>query len=359
MCRRDTPDSEDTLVFVDIDGVLNVSIRDNGGPVELTTQNLKTLDALASQYRRADGTWHCPNRAMQTVAERLESVSTRSLSPSEGKGETYKKYLAHEPFLFSDRLAKHLASVVRAAGTSSKFVLSSMWRWPEHGNKVHDLERAVSRHLGEVFEFGARTTICKEYAVPDRLRLIGDFVERHCDNRLPGERMTELRVLVLDDFGASAFDDWNLEGDIVSCTADAEKYLQRRCGTDVAASVRVIHTYAHWTTQSGLLVHIGSGLVQEHLANACSFLSGNESCRDCSIPFGAPFALQKARIGDTEQAQSDGHPDDTMSTRTTISYSCSSFDTLRSETVQSDIAEVTCWSGVVRIRSLLRKVFGK
>jgi len=268
--RADT-DCVETLIFVDIDGVLSVGVRDQGAhALELTAANLQ----MAASLRDSRGNFRPEIEASsQAIAERLEATASRTLAPEEGSGATYAKFVGETGVSFSEVLVGRLAEMLHATeGIRTTVVLSSTWRLEKFASRVRGLESAISRHLGKPFAFHAKTELWTEPRSGDRLRNIGNFIEQHCGSRV-GRR--SLRVLVLDDFAAGAIGEhWShaLDGHAVRSTADCEKYLERRGGQGVSA--RLIHTYDAWTTASGLVVQIGSGILLKHLRDAVTFLTG-------------------------------------------------------------------------------------
>jgi hypothetical protein len=249
------PSSTDTLVFVDVDGVLNLGIQDPGGMVDFNDVNLKVVEDGAAMYRRADGIWTCPDEAMRQTVERLEATCQRALEPSEGANATYEKFLANSATGFSELLVGRLASLINEAGARGKIVLSSNWRMPRHENKVRKLEASLSRHLGKAFTFDTRTTLRRESGPADRLELIGDFIEKFCSSKAHDQKKS-LKVLVLDDFVGNSLANVFIDGkNLVQCAGDAEIYLQRRCAVPAPVSVRVVHTYDSWTTSRPRRLH--------------------------------------------------------------------------------------------------------
>mmetsp|Transcript_131853 Transcript_131853/g.256874 ORF Transcript_131853/g.256874 Transcript_131853/m.256874 type:complete len:305 (-) Transcript_131853:49-963(-) len=252
----------ETLIFLDVDGVLNVGVYDQGNaPVAFNADNLQLAEQLA-------GRGH-------PLADRLRAVASREIE--HGKDITYKSLVATEGDL-SDTLVERLAWLIQSAGTMCQVVLSSSWRRPQHARRAAFLESRISKQLGKPFTFDDRTVIREERTAMDRLKCLGDYVETFCKKR--DSNAGKLRLLVLEDFCISALSGLSSnEGPIDSCE-DAERYLLRKAGDDTTASVRIIHTFESWKTEQGMRVAIGCGITMEHFSRALKFLDGERCLQD-------------------------------------------------------------------------------
>jgi len=263
---------EETLIFVDVDGVLNLAVRDpeDAAPVGLSHENIDVARKVwAMRKRRLRG---------EPMIERILDVHDRKLEEGEGEAATYAKLAHREAVGLSDVLVERLARLIRTAPCCT-VVLSSTWRMPEHKFRVQRLEAALGHHLGSPrWAFHARTSLAPERGATERLQRIGDFVVDHLAR---GRGRRELRVLVLDDFMVNAFHGWPCGGCPMDSCEAAERYLSDRAarglGREPACdlAVRVIHTYDEWTTASSLFVQVGTGLTIGHFRRAESFLLGS------------------------------------------------------------------------------------
>jgi len=125
--------------------------------------------------------------------------------------------------------------------------------------------------LGRPFAFDATTKQANERNASDRLQCIGDYIHNLCSGRAD---CSPLKVLVLDDFFCSPLNGWLCGGRSIRSAGAVERYL-RDCapGQAVELTVKFVHTYDEWRTQSGLRVQVGSGLTQASYHEACEFLA--------------------------------------------------------------------------------------
>jgi len=252
-----------TVIFVDVDGVLNIGARDDAGGAPLLFSN-ENLDQ-ARRLHQGGG-----RNAKHECVRKLLSISERSLGP--GEESTLTALAACPRSSVSSVLAGRLAELIRAAGASRTVVLSSSWRKPQHRLRAQRLEQEISHHLGESFAFDERTPLRNDSSAQERLRCIGDFLE---GMQLPtGGR---LRLLVLEDFFVTPLGGWSCDGVEVRSTEAAEQYLLGRlpsaAAAAAAATARVVHTYDEWATPDGLRVQVGVGLTTEHFTKAMDFLA--------------------------------------------------------------------------------------
>lgn len=263
--------SPGTLIFVDVDGVLNVGIKDENPEMpalDFSMQNLSTCYSI-----RRSGKIAAEDAA---TVDKILSVAAHSLEPLSEDYATYQELLIDSCnslqgldliHIFVQRLAK----LIQAAGSQRLVVLSSTWRRPQHSKKTQKLEKAIASVLGEPFAFDARTSLEENRDVAGRLKGIRAFIQDHvAASETPAG---PLRVLVLDDFHNRPLKGWKCDGNTISSTQDAEAYL--KCGIPAHPSnaVRLIHTYAEWRTESGRLVQVGAGMTMNHFRDGLEFLT--------------------------------------------------------------------------------------
>lgn len=255
-----------TLIFVDVDGVLNVGVRDPGhSPILLSSGNIGRASRLAKYQQVPD------------MAERIIAVCNRELG--HGESGTYSQFQTSSDVSVSTVFVERLAQLIKVAGSRRLVVLSSTWRKKEYAGRVGMLEEALSVNLDEPFCFDATTPPDKEPtgSPEERLRNIGDFIESYCANL--DETAGLIRVLVLEDFAITDMGAWSCDGIRMEFVQTAERYLQRRCPSSINLSVRLVHTFDSWISSNGVQVDVGSGLTQEKFCQAMMFL--NACCEYC------------------------------------------------------------------------------
>lgn len=241
-----------TVVFVDVDGVLNVGIRDPPkSPLNLTIDNV-------SRARCTEGR---ASAVILSVCERLQHGQAC------GGSATYSELVADSRTGASEVLLGRLADVLREAGDGRFVVLSSSWREPRYRLKVELLEERISHALGEPFCFDDTTGACKDSCPTKRLACIGDYVSRNC-----GGWQRSARVLVLEDFHISPLRGWSIDDLPVQGAADVEGYLKSRAAPTSDLSVLLAHTFDQWLTPEGP-VQIGSGLSHQDVERAVKFFA--------------------------------------------------------------------------------------
>mmetsp|Transcript_112824 Transcript_112824/g.224450 ORF Transcript_112824/g.224450 Transcript_112824/m.224450 type:complete len:296 (+) Transcript_112824:55-942(+) len=253
-----------TWVFVDLDGVVNIGIRDDTGTM---------LDFSAANLRRASrmqGCSCCPN----PMAQRLLSVSDLKLG--HGEGGTCTTLRSSPGLRASHVLVDRLAKLINAAGRKRKIVLTSAWRLPEYANRVSIIEEAISESLGEPFVFDDRTPLGAETTAEQRLAIIGKYIAMHCTR---GEAGSPVRVLVLEDFFATPLNGWTCDGSSMFSAEDVEHYLHNCFRDPSHVLVSLVHTYDEWTTITGLHIQIGSGLTMRHYCKGLRFFG--QRCEQC------------------------------------------------------------------------------
>jgi hypothetical protein len=245
----------DTVIFVDIDGVLNVGALDKGNPPLLWHQ--KNIDC--AQRIRSENNPH------SSSIETILSIAARKVKAEDC---TYES-LSCKNSDCSTALVRRLAEILKMAGERRQVVLSSNWRRPQHAGRVKRLEEEVSHHLGKSFAFDAKTAVCSERTAEDRLTCIGDYVSKLAKQRDASDG--HLRVLILEDFFISPIDGWLCDGAPMNSVEACEKYIMNR-GEKMDFSVKLLHTYDEWHTSSGLRVQVGAGLSKNDLQAAKDFL---------------------------------------------------------------------------------------
>jgi hypothetical protein len=255
------------LIFVDVDGVLNIGARDAGHPplVFSDTNMQRSRGLLESGV---------------DLGDRLGSVNTL-IAVCEKEVEfdeksTYGEFTAEGRSSLCKAFVQRLARIIAAAGDRGKrtVVLSSSWRNPQYEKSVRMLEKEISRALGHTFTFDAKTPLGNDKGLEGRVGTIGEFL----DNFRTGSEFAtakRLRLLVLDDF-------------CINKVANVPAVEQRLCqrltegspagkAPDVEACL--VHTYDSWTTADGSHIEIGCGITGSHLCRALRFLG--EPCDLC------------------------------------------------------------------------------
>jgi len=252
------------VIYVDVDGVLNVGARDFGEAPILLTE-----DSLNFAAERDDNPFL--SQATRCSVDRIASLAMQDLGDEE-EG-TFCKLACPGSSQLSPVLIRRLAGLMQRAGPNRMVVLASNWRrGRQAGPKVAALEAALSQHLGYAFAFDAQTEgSSREKLASERLRCIGEHLRSLFANGCSFDR--PLRVLVLEDFFVTPLDGWLCEGVEVRTNADAEGYLRRCVPEEADLDVRLVHTYDEWQADSGLRVQVGTGLTLERCREAEQFLS--------------------------------------------------------------------------------------
>lgn len=260
------------LIFVDVDGVLNVGIQDGSkAPLLLRDVDVKSAMRIAQQF---GGRGSASSAMLSSL--RLACVFLAEIGGGED-GTTFEQFSSKGGDMLSQVLVERLALILSLAGDGEnvKVVLSSSWRLDKNKAKRRKLEDALSKVLRRRFEFDLVTAPQAEKTPSDRLACIGDFLEeRH--RLLPHK---EFQALVLDDFFIQPMAGWSCGGHQINSVADAERYLENRAllGSDGAKPVqaKVIHTYRSIKTEFDVRLNLGCGLTKEHFLDAVSFLGGD------------------------------------------------------------------------------------
>eukprot|EP00434_Breviolum_minutum_P004634 symbB.v1.2.004085.t1/scaffold200.1/size464218/15 len=284
MAPRDTREVQ-TLIFVDVDGVLNVGIHDEGkAPLLLRDEDVQTAIKLAKRgYKGPEA----------SCVEKLSSLATAQVGFNEN--DTYEKLMTRQGGEVADILVQRLAQVIESAG-DCQVILSSSWRRPHHRNRRRALENRIAHFLGKPFRFHSATPMYREErTATDRLETVGDYVVDFCrDNK---EKFSSLRVLMLEDFFITPMNGWKSRNQRVSSIACAERILLDDAksylpATDV--SVKICHCYSE-VTCGNLTMQVGTGLTQRLFDEAKSFVSTSISPRstDPETPVLLPPILPK------------------------------------------------------------------
>eukprot|EP00930_Biecheleria_cincta_P025784 TRINITY_DN18295_c0_g1_i2.p1 TRINITY_DN18295_c0_g1~~TRINITY_DN18295_c0_g1_i2.p1 ORF type:complete len:314 (+),score=71.53 TRINITY_DN18295_c0_g1_i2:80-1021(+) len=253
---------QQTVIFLDVDGVLNVGIHDDkAAPLLFRDKDVRMAQKLAQKgYRGPEA----------ECGAKLTSLASHPLG--HGEQGTYEMLMTQNGAELSDVLVGRFAELVRFAGDNCKIVLSSSWRRPHHLKRRKMLEETIGRHLDRHFEFTDITPTWREERHPaDRLETIGDHLFELCSK---GPEANELRVLVLEDFFISAMDGWLCGGQEMDSVNAAERYLENRArnikGTTL---VKLYHCYDEITTNSGVSMHVGKGFSDKFLTEAKAFIA--------------------------------------------------------------------------------------
>mmetsp|Transcript_41321 Transcript_41321/g.74714 ORF Transcript_41321/g.74714 Transcript_41321/m.74714 type:complete len:389 (-) Transcript_41321:79-1245(-) len=253
----------DTLIFLDVDGVLNVGAHDPGKPpILLRAETIRDASRLFEARAK---------HPLKGTIERVYEISHKSLG--HGEDATYTKLACKGDEEVSDLLVKRFVSLVQSAGTTGGVVLSSKWRRSKARRDF--LESTIAEQLGAPFTFHGWTLPLEDPCTPEsRLRMIGDFVHGLSSWRSSRKIATGLRLLVLEDFHIHGFG-WKCDGRQIDSIEAAEEYLQSRAAGGTSCSAKLIHTYDEWTsTSNNLHVQVATGLTLQHMCQAIEFLSG-------------------------------------------------------------------------------------
>jgi len=240
--------SVDTLIFLDVDGVLNVGVHDGpNDPVAFTAGNLQLAFQMAAAAKTSN---------IHPLPERILAVAARKLE--HGENGTYEKLIAHGDDL-SDLLVSRFVKLVQAAGSSCHLVFSSSWRMPKYTKRKQRLETCIAKHMGKPFTFEASTSLSEEQTPMDRLQTIGEYLVDFCKHRASDGPLA-LRILVLDDFCSTALCGQECQGICIDSPEAAERYLSDLIGNNFDVKVKIVHTYDSWTTEQGTPIAVGCGL---------------------------------------------------------------------------------------------------
>lgn len=265
-----------TVIFVDVDGVLNVGARDGGGPLLINKVNIgRAQSVMRARARSEDGA--CLQRDPEDCLVDKESQCAQKILavseyPEGRRDKGTLSMLAAGEFGFSDILVSRLAALIASTTPEPKVVLASSWRQTRFRSRAETLRRAIQQKLGHEFRWSGMTAEKEECTAGDRLRCIGEYLE---EMELPS--MVETRLLVLDDFFITPFDGWNIDGVRIECPEDAEDYLLRHCQSLGTVAVKVVHPYEEFIAgrdSRGRDIHVKAavGLTEKHFNAAADFL---------------------------------------------------------------------------------------
>jgi len=243
-----------TLLFVDIDGVLNIGVGDTGNaPFSLNSDNIAIAGAKPAKSR-------CAQLLLGVACKQVDHENT-----------TYGELCKGSPQL-ADIYVKRLADIIAAAKSQGQLmcVLSSTWR--THNVKgVRVLEQKVSKLLGECWKFDEQTDTQEFKGRGGRLENIGNFLSDWSETSTVSFDI--VRALVLEDFHITRLDGWSCHERDMTCAEDVDALLRTCLPPKMNAATCLIHTYDEWKTDSGLLLQVGSGLTMKHFDKAMAFLS--------------------------------------------------------------------------------------
>jgi len=257
------PEPFDTILFVDVDGVLNVGIQDDGNaPILLKTKELDLARELcAAGYNGRDA----------DTARRICALASHS---ADCFGSITYEALASQDQL-SKVLLGRLALLIQEAGSRCHVVLSSSWRKKQHAGRRKVLEEELSQCLGRPFVFdGVTALLLPERHAVHRLAAIrmylSDFAQK--------DRFTaNVKVVVIDDFFLSPISGWDCGDTSIESVADAEAYLTSGMeSSDLTAEVKILHCYEELAT-GGYRLQVGTGLSRNLLADAFEFLKPKDA----------------------------------------------------------------------------------
>lgn len=256
----------DTILFVDVDGVLNVGIYDPfDAPILLKSSELSMArEIVAMDYRGFDS----------ATAYKICALAATPTDPE--STTTFEALASHDQL--SKVLVGRLSELIEEAGPKCHVVLSSSWRKKQHLKRRERLEQDLSEALGRYFTFHDVTQLTPELHAGDRLQAIRSYLQDFACANLCG---AELKVIVVDDFFLSPLsyaDPFRITNGELHTLEEVEDFLlQPLSDMGVEASAKVLHCYRKVTTTNGLVLQVGMGLSNGLLKDAKEFLSNPNS----------------------------------------------------------------------------------
>lgn len=262
------------LIFVDVDGVLNIGAKDPGhSPLVFSDANMERTFQIQKFGDR---------RNLELGVNTLLAVYNRNLGhPELDEKSTYAHFMCSSETSLCTAFVQRLARIIQVAGAHGKctVVLSSTWRRPKHRDDVRVLEQQLSQALGQPFAFDAHTPLGNERGKEGRLRSLGDFLVDFREGK-EGAMAKKLYILVLEDFCITpVHHPQAVEDFLCECTKGRRSSSANDSPEADIVSVCLVHTYDTWTTADGSIVEIGCGLTAPHLCRALRFLG--EPCDSC------------------------------------------------------------------------------
>eukprot|EP00929_Paragymnodinium_shiwhaense_P087694 TRINITY_DN47839_c0_g1_i1.p1 TRINITY_DN47839_c0_g1~~TRINITY_DN47839_c0_g1_i1.p1 ORF type:complete len:361 (-),score=75.37 TRINITY_DN47839_c0_g1_i1:71-1153(-) len=274
----------DTIVFVDVDGVLNLAVLDpnHAAPIAFDRGNVSKVARHAAEVRRVEG-------QLADEIQRVLEMSNR-IAADEDERLLYTELAHDEASQLSELYVQRLASLIQAARCKSEqtagkctVVLSSSWRKPQHRKKVVVLEAMLSSFLDSPFVFDAQTALSERSNPAGRLQGIQRFLKDYCSGDVVKRlhaKQGSLRVLVLEDFIVNPLQPggWACDEVPMDSALAVEAYLGGWLPRALQVDVKLVHPYEEWTTESGLFVQAAPGLTAGRFRSALEFLeasSGN------------------------------------------------------------------------------------
>lgn len=243
-----------TKIILDVDGVLNMSYRDKGRAALLTPANVGTVQSIIQ-----GGSPHGP---LSATGHPMEASVIDSVAVVETG--------------LADIFVKRLAELIKRTYPEPEVILSSCWRQPSYRDKMESIRRQIGKALGREFRWGGVTPLRRESQPQDRLCSIGAFV---ANMTLEMKPLSEVRLLVLDDFFLTPFNGWICDRAKISSVDDAEAYLLSCCQGPGTVSVKVVNTYEELRTDGQQRLQAAFGLTPEHLEAAVDFFADSRSSR--------------------------------------------------------------------------------
>jgi len=286
-----------TLLFVDIDGVLNIGISDPGygSALSCNSDNICRANKVSAATRARCTSW-----------QRLLAASNRHADDGDSTYGDLCEGSAHLANIFVERLAALLA----AAETQGRVicVLSSTWR-VKNMKGVRQLEEGVSKHMGKQWCFDAMTDAEERGNPSGRLENIGNFLTQWV--KTYEGTFDTARALVLEDFHITPLNGWALHGMNMTCEQDVEAYLYNSLPPLKDVAVRFVHTFDQWTTASGMDIHVGSGLTSKHFRGAMDFVNNAIEAR-CERIGHKETAKELPALSDTDTGSGTDLDDDSF-----------------------------------------------
>ena len=214
--------SKTTIIFVDVDGVLNVAVADPGKS-NLSLDPKNVMMALKTMRK----TTACKS------AQRIVAAYYHDLD--HGEAGSFGIFSNEDGIAVCNEFARRLAGLMRIAGDCI-VVLSSSWRVPKYDTMVERLEFMVSQHVGVPFHFADRTALVPEHGPGDRISNIGDYLSDFCER----EHVTHVKALVLDDLFVTPMGGWQCGGVEMESASCVENYLKGRVSASMKLEVGMI-----------------------------------------------------------------------------------------------------------------------
>lgn len=331
-----------TVIFLDIDGVLNVSARDEMGALLISEENIQKARTV---LRNGSGP---PD---VNSARKIIALSKRR-EGRQGSGDTLGTRTVNE-YGFCEEYVDRFVAILEATSPTPQVVLSSSWRRIDKWG-AEALRAAIEQRLGRDFDWAGVTSARKDNTPQDRLKCIGDYIaamgvdacgevgvtnslsissilsrearsvtpsrsatpsrrssssstrasskqSQESADSLTGSMMTgsmtgsmtsefsrvepmegpAVRFLVIDDFFMRPFDGWRCGSARIEGAREAETYLAGRWNhtSQCGVEVKVVQPYEEFLTDEMATVHAAVGLTPRYLKACLDFVARGGGAR--------------------------------------------------------------------------------